>query len=249
MTHRCDDRHLIRRHRAGDARARDTMIERYIPLARSVALRYRRSGEPADDLVQVACVGLVKAVDRWDPDRGFAFSSFAVPTMLGELRRHFRDHSWDVRPPRPLQELCRSLDAARDELSARTGREPSVVDLAGRLGRSSDDVSEALQAAEGRRSRSLDAVVRDDEHQSATVGELIGREDDAYAHVEAAATLERLTARLDHRAREILRLRFEEDLRQFEIGQRVGCTQMHVSRIIRASLDQLTGDIGESLAA
>jgi RNA polymerase sigma-B factor len=237
---RAEDQRLIRRHRDGDVRARDTLIERYLPLAHSVALRYRRGTEPADDLFQVACLGLVKTVDRWDPDRGFAFSTFAVPTIQGELRRYFRDHTWDVRPPRPLQELSRKLDAARDELAAASGREPSAAELADRLGQPGDAVAEALQAAEGRRARSLDVVVQEDEVQ--TLGDLIGCEDDEYARVEAAATLERLTAKLDQRAREVLRLRFEEGLRQCDIGRRIGCSQMHVSRIIRTSLDKLVAE-------
>jgi RNA polymerase sigma-B factor len=192
-----------------------------------------------DDLVQVACLGLVKAVDRWDPDRGFAFSSFAVPTMLGEIRRHFRDHTWDVRPPRGLQDLSRSLDAVHDELTASNGREPSVAEIAARLERSSEDITEALQAAEARKARSLDIVAREDEGQTATIGDLIGRDEAEYARVEAAVTVAQLTARLDHRAREILRLRYEEGLRQCDIGRRMGYSQMHVSRIIRTSLDKL----------
>jgi RNA polymerase sigma-B factor len=218
------------------------LIERYIPLAHSLALRYRRGIEPAEDLIQVACLGLVNAVDRWNPDRGFAFSSFAVPTILGELRRHFRDRTWDVRPPRHLQELSRSLEAARHEMGAATGREPSVAELAVRLDRSPDEVLEALHAAEGRRAGSLDMLVRVDDAESATVGDLLGHEDEEYARVEAAATFERLIATLDDRAREVLRLRFEEDLRQCEIGQRVGCSQIHVSRILKASLDALVAD-------
>ena len=113
-----DDQRLMRRHKRGDAAARDELIERYMPLARSLALRYRRASEPLDDLVQVASVGLVKAVDRWDPDRGLAFSSYAVPTILGELRRYFRDATWDVRPARDLQELCLSVEEAREALWA-----------------------------------------------------------------------------------------------------------------------------------
>src|SRR4051794_15672579 len=119
----------------GEQAARDELIERYMPLARSLALRYRRSSEPLDDLIQVASVGLVKAVDRWDPDRGLAFSSYAVPTILGELRRYFRDSTWDVRPARDLQELCLALEEAREKLWGELGRQPTVSDLAGRLER------------------------------------------------------------------------------------------------------------------
>jgi RNA polymerase sigma-B factor len=242
------DEQLIRRHREGAPNARHTLIERYIPLARSLAMRYS-SAEPLEDLVQVACVGLIKAVDRWDPDRGFAFSSFAVPTIVGELRRHFRDHTWNVRPPRRLQEVSLTVEAARDELRTQAGREPTLADLADRLGRSCTEVSEAIHAAEGRHLRSLDLVVGEPDGDAAPIGELIGCEDEGYERFETSATVERLTAGLDRRAREVLRLRFEDGLLQSEIGERVGCTQMHVSRIIRASLEQLAADAGTSLAA
>ena len=158
-----DDQRLMRRHQRGDAAARDELIERYMPLARSLALRYRRASEPLDDLVQVASVGLVKAVDRWDAERGLAFSSYAVPTILGELRRYFRDATWDVRPARDLQELCLSVEEARETLWGELGRSPTVADIAERLDRAPEDVVEALQATEGRSVRSLDAPVHEEE--------------------------------------------------------------------------------------
>jgi RNA polymerase sigma-B factor len=234
-----DDHRLMLRHRRGDAAARDALIERYMPLARSLALRYRRASEPLDDLVQVAAVGLVKAVDRWDPDRGLAFSSYAVPTILGELRRYFRDATWDVRPARDLQELCLSVEEAREKLWGELGRSPTVGDIADRLDRSPEEIVEALQATEGRSVRSLDAPVHEEEGGSASAGDLIGVDDDEFDRVEAGITIERMTGILDERAREILRLRFQEDLLQSEIAERVGCSQMHVSRIIRASLERL----------
>jgi RNA polymerase sigma-B factor len=234
-----EDLRLVRRQRCGDERAREALIGRYLPLASGLARRYRRGTEPFDDLVQVASLGLVKAADRWDPDRGLAFSSYAVPTILGELRRYFRDATWAVRPPRGLQELCLSVEHARERLHSTIGREPTVADLAERLGRSPEEVEEALQAAEGRSARSLDAPVQEDEQDVATAGELIGANDPGYDRVEARATIERLTSILDDRAREVLRLRFEDDLRQIEIAERVGCSQMHVSRIIRSALEEL----------
>jgi RNA polymerase sigma-B factor len=234
-----EDQRLMHRNQRGDAKARDELIERYMPLARSLALRYRRASEPLDDLIQVASVGLVKAVDRWDPDRGLAFSSYAVPTILGELRRYFRDATWDVRPARDLQELCLAVEEAREALWGQLGRSPTAADIAERLGRSQEDVVEALQATEGRSVRSLDAPVHDEENGSASAGDLIGDEDVEYDRVEAGVTIERLSGILDDRAREILRLRFSEDLLQSEIAERVGCSQMHVSRIIRSSLEKL----------
>jgi RNA polymerase sigma-B factor len=234
-----DDQQLMRRHRTGDGQARTELIERYMPLARSLALRYRRASEPLDDLVQVASVGLVKAVDRWDPDRGLAFSSYAVPTILGELRRYFRDATWDVRPARDLQELCLSVEEAREALWSELGRSPTAADLAERLDRSQEEIVEALQATEGRSVRSLDAPVHEEEGDSATAGDLLGAEDVGFERVEAGVTVERMTGILDERAREILRLRFQEDMLQSEIAEYVGCSQMHVSRIIRASLERL----------
>jgi RNA polymerase sigma-B factor len=233
------DQQLMRRNQGGDVHAREELIERYMPLARSLALRYRRASEPLDDLIQVASVGLVKAVDRWDPERGLAFSSYAVPTILGELRRYFRDHTWDVRPARDLQELCLSVEAAREKLWADLGHSPTVADLAERLDRSPEEVVEALQATEGRSVRSLDAPVHEEEGDSASAGDLMGSDDPGYDRVEAGITIERMTGILDDRAREILRLRFQEDLLQSEIAEQVGCSQMHVSRIIRSSLERL----------
>jgi RNA polymerase sigma-B factor len=233
------DHRLALRQQAGETEARRELIERYMPLARSLALRYRRASEPLDDLIQVASIGLVKAVDRWDPERGLAFSSYAVPTILGELRRYFRDSTWDVRPARDVQELCLAVEEARDELWLDLGRSPTVRDLAERVGRAPEEVMEALQASDGRSLRSLDAPVHEEEGGSASAGDLIGAADPEYERVEAGATLEQLTSILDDRAREILRLRFEEDMLQSEIAARVGCSQMHVSRILRSSLERL----------
>jgi RNA polymerase sigma-B factor len=234
-----NDQRLAERHQRGEHGARDELIERYMPLARSLALRYRRASEPLDDLVQVASMGLVKAVDRWDPGRGLAFSSYAVPTILGELRRYFRDSTWDVRPARDLQELSLAVEEAREALWIDLGHSPTVTEIASHVGRSAEEVVEALQASEARSVRSLDAPVHEEEGDSATAGELIGVDDPGFEQVEAGATIERLTGILDDRAREILRLRFAEDMLQSEIAERVGCSQMHVSRIIRSSLERL----------
>src|SRR3954466_11168311 len=169
-----EDQRLMRLVQGGDAHARADFIERYMPLARSLALRYRRASEPLDDLIQVASVGLVKAVDRWDADRGLAFSSYAVPTILGELRRYFRDSTWDVRPARDMQELCLAVEEARDALWIDLGRSPTVGDIAEHVGRDPEAIIEALQATEGRSLRSLDAPVHEEEGDSASAGDLIG---------------------------------------------------------------------------
>jgi RNA polymerase sigma-B factor len=240
---RCEDLRLIRRHRCGDRRARETLIRRYLPLARTLALRYRHAPEPTDDLIQVASLALVKAVDRWDPDRGLAFATFAEPTILGEIRRYFRDLTWGVRPPRAVQELSLAVPRAHDQLAALLGREPTVAELAERLGRTAQEVAEALEAVEARSLRSLDAPGGDDEHEFATAGHMIASADSEYRRVEDRIMFERRISRLDRRAREILRLRFEQDLRQADIAERVGVSQMHVSRLIRKSIDQLRDEL------
>ena len=225
--------------RDGDTGARRVLIERYIPLARSLALRYRRTAEPLDDLIQVASLALVKAVDRWDPDRGHAFSTFAVPTILGELRRHFRDTTWMVRPPRHILELSLLVEHAREPMGALLGRDPTAAEFAERLGRSEAEVAEALQAGAGRSVRSLDNPVQDAEQTAATVGDLIGDDDAGFERADERATIELLSSILDERARQVLRMRYEHDLLQSEIAAVVGCSQMQVSRIIRTSLERL----------
>ena len=225
--------------RSRDRDLRNTLIERHLGIAHHLARRYRHRGVSDDDLLQVATIGLLKAVERFDPERGVSFSTFATPTVLGELRRYFRDSTWDVRPARDLQELCLAVEEARDELWLELGRSPTVADLARHVNRAPEEVMEALQASDGRSLRSLDAPVHEEEGDSASAGDLIGLADPEYERVEAGATIEQMTAILDDRAREILRLRFEEDMLQSEIAAHVGCSQMHVSRIIRSSLERL----------
>jgi RNA polymerase sigma-B factor len=234
-----DDRQLIHRHRAGDQRARAMLIERYIPLARSLALRYRNRGEPLDDLMQVASLGLVKAVDRWEPERGVALSSFAVPTILGELRRYFRDSTWIVRPPRDLVELALSIERVRQPLNATIGRDPLAADFAEHLGRTPEQVELALQAGASRRAFSLDSDLHDEGSDAETVGDRLGGPDREFERAEARVTFESMVSALDLRAREVLRMRFAEDLLQTQIADRLGCSQIHVSRIIRAALNTL----------
>jgi RNA polymerase sigma-B factor len=219
---------------------RAVLVERFLPLARRLARRYQGSGEPFDDLLQVACLGLVKAIDRFDPDRGIAFSSFALPTILGELRRHFRDRTWSVRVPRELQELALRVDRLVTELSSQRGRAPTVTEIAARVEVSEERVLEALEAFDAYRSTSLDApggAAGDDSDD--VLGDVVGVREDGFEHAEHRATLDGLLRVLTPREREVLRLRFEEDLTQGEIGARIGCSQMHVSRIIRAALARL----------
>ncbi|HEX5617310.1 MAG TPA: sigma-70 family RNA polymerase sigma factor [Solirubrobacteraceae bacterium] len=224
--------------RRGDSRARSELAERYLPLARSLALRYRHTQEPIEDLMQVASLGLVKAIDRWDPERGTPFTSFAVPTILGELRRHFRDCTWMVRPPRALQELALQVMRARTQLWTAEGREPTVGDLAGALGRPLEAIVDAVAAAEGRHALSLDAPAADGDESTPQL-DLLGDADAALAAVDDRLFADHLVKSLDSRARAVLRMRFELDLRQWEIADRVGVSQMHVSRILRDALATL----------
>jgi len=232
------DRMLFARRDAGDPRARDELVGRFLPLARSVARRYDQSGEPLDDLVQVASLALVKAVDRYDPARGCAFSSYAVPTILGELKRHFRDRGWAVRPPRDVQELTLRVERVAERLTKELERVPTVTELAAAIDSSDERVLEALQARSGRSALSLHVPAYGEDEQS-TLQDTLGATDDGYVRVEARVLLDGLLAGVSPREREILRLRFEEDLNQAEIGARLGVSQMQISRILRQAIEQL----------
>jgi len=219
-----------------DRLPREALIERYLPLARHLARRYK-GGAELDDLNQVAAFALVKAVDRFDPDRGIAFSSFAVPTIVGELKRHFRDHGWVVRVPRDVQELKLKLDRLIEALTTELGRAPTPAELAERTEATLEQVVEALGAHTAHYPDSLDRPVNEDGEDG--LGQLIGGEDPGYQQVENSELVGGLLATLPEREREILRLRFEQELTQAEIGRRLGVSQMHVSRLIRRSIAEL----------
>jgi RNA polymerase sigma-B factor len=238
-TRRRDERRLFDRYRRdGDRDARDALVERYLPLARHLARRYRNSDGHADDLAQVASLGLLQAIDRFDPDRGIAFSSFAVPTILGEIKRYFRDKGWAVRVPRALQERALDVEHAGEELELELGRVPSAAQLAERLGLGVEEVLEARVAGWAHYGVSLDRPgTDDDEHR--TLGEGLGVIDAGFGHADDAITFDRLVAGLDERQRTVLTLRFREDLTQAEIAARVGLSQMHVSRILRQAVEEL----------
>jgi RNA polymerase sigma-B factor len=239
------DRRLLERAHTGDRDARAALVDRFLPLARQLARRYQRGGEQLDDLYQVASIGLLKAIDRYDPARATAFSSFAVPTILGELKRHFRDKGWSVRVPRDLQELAVKLDPVTEELLRELGRSPTPAEIATRLDTSVEFVLEAREAAAAYRAVSLDRPRDGDAEDGADpLGVTIGVEDPGFSVAEDAATVERLMSVLTEREREVLRLRFAEDLTQAEIGARVGVSQMHVSRILRQAIARLR-DVAE----
>jgi RNA polymerase sigma-B factor len=226
------------RRRDHDRLPREELIERYLPLARHLARRYKGGSAELDDLNQVAAFALVKAVDRFDPDRGIAFSSFAVPTIVGELKRHFRDHGWVVRVPRDVQELKLKLDRMVAALTGELGRAPTAGELADRTGASIEQVMDALGAASAHYPDSLDRPVNGEDGDDG-LGQLIGGEDPGYEEVENSELVDGLMATLPERERLILRLRFEQELTQAEIGRRLGVSQMHVSRLIRKSIVRL----------
>jgi RNA polymerase sigma-B factor len=235
-----DRRLLVCYHREGDPAAREQLVTRFLPLARQLTRRYQRGGEQLDDLVQVASLALLKAIDRFDPGRETAFSSFAVPTIVGALKRHFRDTSWSVRVPRDLQELAVKVDRVADDMSRELGRAPTADEVAERTGTTLEQVLEAREASAAHRAVSLDRPRTDDEEEDGgSYREAVGADDPGFGRAEDAAIVERLMRVLSDREREVLRLRFEEDLTQSEIGARIGVSQMHVSRLIRQSIARL----------
>jgi RNA polymerase sigma-B factor len=232
-------RQLFARYRSrGDLSARDELVERFLPLARRLAQRYHRGGEPLDDLVQVASVGLLQALDRFDPERGTAFSSFAVPTIAGELKRYFRDKGWALRVPRDLQELTQRVKRTTDRLVRDLARTPTVAEVAEALEITAEQVLEAREAATAYRAESLDRPSYDDD-EATSVADTLGADEPGYVQAEQAATLRAMALVLSDREREVLRLRFAEDLTQSEIGRRVGLSQMHVSRLLRQAVARL----------
>ena len=233
-------------HEHGDQAAREQLVERYLPLARQLARRYQRADEPLDDLVQVASLGLLKAIDRFDTDRPVVFSSYAVPTILGELKRHFRDRTWSVRVPRDLQEMALRVDRTVTKLSLELHRSPSVHEIAEAVDASEEQVLEALEAAGAYRATSLDAPrASQDEDAGESMADAFGVEEEGFERAEERATLGPMMARISERERIVLQLRFGEDLTQAEIGKRIGVSQMQVSRLIRQALTRLRSSMDE----
>jgi RNA polymerase sigma-B factor len=225
--------------RDGDTRARELLIDRFMPLARKLARRYVGANEPFEDLVQVASLGLLHAIDRFDYERGTAFSSFAVPTILGELRRYFRDLGWAVHVPRGAQERALKAEAAMKQLTGKLGRTPTIAQLAEALGWSVEDALGALEAGAGHHASSLDAPHDDGEGEYGALLDSFGEIDTRYELVEAKLSVSAAAKRLPTYERRVLHLRFIEDLTQSQIGERLGVSQMQVSRILRQALIKL----------
>ena len=234
-----DEQRLLREY-AVEARPdlEEELVRRYTPLARSLAMRYRGGVERDDDLTQVASLALVKALRGYDPARGSSFKAYAAPTILGELRRHFRDHSWRLHMPRSLQEGSLAVERASDELADQRGASPTVAQIAERTGLEEERVLDVLQARESQRSVSLDAPVRRDEQEAVAIVDTIGREEPGFDAVEAQLAIDRCAA-LEERERVAIELRFRHDLNQYEIAEQLGVSQMQVSRLLRRGLAKL----------
>jgi RNA polymerase sigma-B factor len=228
-------------HRTGSRRDRDALIERFMPLALSLARRYRRGAEPLDDLEQVAALALVKAVEGFDPSRDLAFSSYAVPTISGALKRHYRDCGWSVRMPRDLQELALRIERFSEAASAQTGAAPTAAAIAAEAGVSVEAVIEAREAHQALRADSLDQPLRSaDDDAGASLIDTLGTRDGDFQRAFDRVVLDSLLETLDERDRMIVRLYYREELTQSEIGDQLGLSQMHISRLLRQATEKLT---------
>ena len=241
-----DDRALLRRyHEDGDLAARDQLIEQYMSLVRSLARRYAYRGEQLDDLVQIGAIGLIKAIDRFDVDRGVELTTYATPNIIGEIKRHFRDKGWSVRVPRGLQELNVQLSKLIEEQTVELGRSPTIPELAKVAGVEDELVVEALESGRAYSSVSLSTGGGQDEEGELDPLESLGEEEPQYEVSEDRAMLAPGFAALDERERLILHLRFFKGLTQSQIAQQVGISQMHVSRLIRRALETIRDEIGD----
>ena len=227
---------LVRDHK--DAAAREELITRYLPLVRSLARRFASRGQPVEDLIQVGCIGLIKAVDRFDLDRGVELSTYATPTILGEIKRYFRDKGWAVKVPRSLQDLNVRLNRVMESLTTELRRSPTIGELAAATGASEEEVVEALESGRAYNSVSIFAGGTDDD-ESVGLLDSLGSEEEAYEVFEQRRVLAPAMERLDPRERLILHLRFFEGMTQTQVATRIGISQMHVSRLIRKSIDSL----------
>jgi RNA polymerase sigma-B factor len=238
------DKELLRRyHEDGDTEAREQLIEQYLPLVRSLARRYSYRGEQLEDLVQVGCIGLIKAIDRFDVDRGVELTTYATPNIIGEIKRHFRDKGWAIRVPRGLQELNVRLSNLLEELTVQYERSPTIPELAKAAGVDEEDVLEALESGQAYATLSLSAPSGGDDDSDLDPLEALGTVEHEYEVSEDRAVLAPGLAALDERERRILHLRFFEGLTQSQIAQQVGISQMHVSRLIRRSLEKMRDEI------
>ena len=245
-----NDKLLLRRyHDDGDVKARDQLIEQHMPLVRSLARRYANRGEQLDDLVQVGAIGLIKAIDRFDLDRGVELTTYATPNIIGEIKRHFRDKGWAVRVPRSLQELNARLLKLVEQLTVEQGRSPTIPELAKASGVEEEEVLEALEAGRAYTSLSLSQGSDSEDGESVDLLETLGEIEHQYEVSEDRAVLEPGFRKLDPRERQILLLRFFDGLTQSQIAQQIGISQMHVSRLIRGALEKIRQEVAADVEA
>jgi RNA polymerase sigma-B factor len=237
---------LVAFHREGDLAARDRALVELMPLVRALASRYAGRGEPLEDLVQVGSIGLIKAVDRFDVDRGVDFASYAVPTIVGEIRRHFRDKAWAMHVPRRLKELSLRLSRVLDQLTTELGRSPTIAELAQAAGVDEEEAIDALDSMNAYSTRSLHAPF--EEGSDDTLSEKLGTDEAGYGEVEDGALVAAGLDALDERERQIVQLRFFEEMTQSQIASEIGISQMHVSRLLRRALATMRGRIEEASA-
>ncbi len=228
--------------------ARDELVTMHLPLAGFLARRFRDRGESLDDLTQVATIGLIKAVDRFDIERGVEFSTFATPTMVGEIKRHFRDKGWAIRVPRRLQELRIAIGRATAELSQSTGRSPTVAELAAHIGVTDEEILEGLESAQAYATLSLDASSTSGSDEGASLVDTLGEDDPSLGEVDTRQTLHPLVATLPVREQRIIHMRFYENMTQAQIAEQIGVSQMHVSRLLAKSLAQLRSGMAEPIS-
>ncbi|MDG4790634.1 SigB/SigF/SigG family RNA polymerase sigma factor [Micromonospora sp. WMMD1102] len=232
-------------HHPSRATLRDKAIEAWLPLANHLAHRYSGRGEPTDDLTQTAAVGLIKAIDKYDPTRGVDFAGYAIPTIIGELKRHFRDRTWDIRVPRRLQELRLAISEANSNLLQTLGRSPTITDIATHLNLTEEEVLEGLEGARAYNAVSLSTPTGDGE-RTTELGDLLGTEDNQYELAELRVALGPALATLDEREQKILTLRFYGNLTQSQIAEQIGVSQMHISRLLTRALTKLRGQLADT---
>lgn len=232
---------LLEASREGDAEARERLVSRYLPLVRSLASRYAGRGEPLEDLVQVGSIGLLLAIERFDVERGVQFTTYAVPTIVGEIQRHFRDRAWALHVPRRMKELSVRLTRTVGTMTAELGRAPTIAELAEAIGAEEDEIVEALETSHAFSTRSLSQPLGSNGGEDETMQDLLGVPEAGYAEVEDGVLVETGLAALDERERRIVELRFFEGLTQSEIAARIGISQMHVSRLLRRALQTMRG--------
>lgn len=239
--------HHSRTGQARKAELREELVRLHLPLVEHFARRFLNRGEPFDDLLQVGTIGLIKAVDRFDLERGVEFSTYATPTIVGEIKRHFRDRGWAIRVPRRLQELRISITAANADLIQELGRSPTIAELAGKVGVSDEEIIEGLESSNAYSTLSLDAPDSGDDSALSMI-DVIGGDDEALEHVENRETIKPLLEQLDPREKHILTLRFFRGMTQSQIAAEIGISQMHVSRLLARTLQRLRESLDEPRA-